>query len=193
MIDVVAEISDALTLLQEHAEQAGLLVERLLTDIQAGVIPELTDDFESVLGTLIEDYIIDGNADAAYEVELDQIELTLKSYNFRPGNKKFEFTIVQNSANLIVARVEIEARVKAAGVFSLSVYDSVDKDSVPVGSVETEKEIDFEFSTLLSFEGDPSRGEIQLGEIEIVDAPDSIHFGWIEPDYGEEFYEEPDR
>ena len=192
VVDVVAELGDALTLLQEHAEQANLLVNRLLMDIQSKVIPDLSDYFENKLSILISDYIVDGQADSAYQAELDQIDLTMMSYNFRPSAEGFEFDIVQNSSDFIVARVEIEARVRADATFSLSIYDSIDKDSVPMGSVGTEKEVDFEFSTLVYFEGQPSLGEVGIGDVEIVDAPHYIDFGWIEPDYGEEFYDDSD-
>ena len=186
-IDVVKELGEALALLQQHTKEASATINSILTDIEQGKIPGLISDLERKIGEEVEAYSIDAHADAAYDVEIDEVYLSMIGFDLTAVAGKYNFEIVQNNSGSIVARVPVEVRVNASASFSLSVYDSIDKDSVPMGRIEAQKEITLDCSVLIAFEGDHTSGELELGDVTLVDAPAAVDFGWVEPDYGEDY------
>ncbi len=83
----------------------------------------------------------------------------------------------------------MELNVRAEASFSLSTVYSVDGDEVPLGSVEVTRTDELAAEVLVTFEGDFALGEMEITEVEIVEAPNTIDFGYIEPDFGD-MYEE---
>jgi chromosome condensin MukBEF complex kleisin-like MukF subunit len=55
-IDVVSKLSDALAMLQEHAEEAGEFVQKLLADMQEGRREKMKAQFVSRLREGVSDY-----------------------------------------------------------------------------------------------------------------------------------------
>jgi hypothetical protein len=97
---------------------------------------------------------------------------------------------VQAGPRKTVARVELELKVHAQASFSLSVYDSIDNDYTPMGSADAETEETFEVAVLVTFQGDFNSEDVEISAAEVVDGPLSIDFGYIEPDRGDDYYDD---
>lgn len=76
--------------------------------------------------------------------------------------------------------------VEAEGDFSLAVYDSIDRDYVPMGAITTKAQEEFESDILITITGDLNGplDQLKVDEVEIVSPITSVDFGTIEPDYG---------
>jgi hypothetical protein len=101
-----------------------------------------------------------------------------------------EFRIIETDEDWVVLETKAEIIVGAEGDFSLSVYDSIDKDYVSLGSVSVEAEDKFESEILIKISGDLNGpiDKLYIEEVEVVDPIGTIDFGTIEPDYGDDEY-----
>jgi hypothetical protein len=191
-IDVVSELSDALAMLQEHAEEAGEIVQKLLVVIQEGYREKMNAQFVSHLRDAVSDYgyAVYAEADSAYHFEEGEVELTLLDYALLGDEDSYVFKVVQAGPGKIVARIDLELKVRAQALFSLSVYDSIDKDYTPMGSVDADTEETFEGAVLVTFQGDFNTESVEISAVEVVDGPSSIDFGCLEPDQGEDYYDD---
>jgi len=188
-IDVVEDLSEALEQLQEHTNEAERIVARLLNAMEDGSLETLAQDFTHQLEYEISGYAIDAEAEAAYHIDYEQADITYTSHTFAGDSEDRDITIVQVQQNKIVALLAAEISVRAEATFSLSIYDSIDKDYVPLGSANVARDDVIEVSILATFEGDFQDSSVSITHLELVDVPSSIDFGYIEPDYGEERYE----
>ena len=184
-IDSISDLSEGLALLQQHVEQAEAIVQQLLVTIDTASNPELLQQLEVLLSNEVSGYSIGATADSFAEIETEQVDLVLLDHCLVGDTDQFEFIIVQNREDFIVARVDMELRVRAEATFGFGVHDSIDDDYVGLGSCSAATEDLIEASVLVTFEGDASEMNFDITRVEIVKAPRSIDFGFIEP------YEEP--
>tara|TARA_B100000965_G_C19602436_1_gene763587 strand:- start:10984 stop:11247 length:264 start_codon:yes stop_codon:yes gene_type:complete len=73
------------------------------------------------------------------------------------------------------------------GEFSLSQYDSIDRDHVYIGGVSVTAEEQFTSEILVRVCGDLTGDldALDVEEVEVVNPITSVDFGTLEPDYGE--------
>jgi len=196
-IELREELGGALSVLQKHEEEASAVVQELLKSIENSSAPELVAKFKAMLQDELSSYDVYGEADSAYSLDSDDVELQLTEFKFVGDDEEYAFAVVQSGPHVLVAEVELEVSVKAETTFYMSVYDSVDKDYTPVGSAAARTEEDeLAFKGLVTFEREGNSGTIHLSKLELVDGPSSITFGFVEPDYEpepEENYEMPDE
>jgi len=190
-IDVVLKLSDALAMLQEHAEEASEIVQKLLADMQGEGHEEMKAQFESRLRDEVSGYghAVSAEADSAYYVEGDEVELTLLDYALQGNEESYVFKVVQAGPGKIVARIDLELELHAEASFSLSVYDSVDKDYTGMGSAEAATDETFDGAVLVTFQGDFHLDNVEISAVELVDGPSSIDFGYVEPDH-DDYYDD---
>ncbi|HJS15408.1 MAG TPA: PIN domain-containing protein [Rheinheimera sp.] len=100
-----------------------------------------------------------------------------------------EFRIVDKDDDWIVLEAMAKITIEAEGEFSLSVYDSIDRDHVYMGGITATAIEDFESEILITISGDLNGpiDELTVDDVEVVSPIGSINFGTIEPDYGEEY------
>lgn len=102
-----------------------------------------------------------------------------------------EFNIVDHDEEWVTFSAHVEITVKAEGDFSLSVYDSIDRDHVNMGGVSAEVEASFDTEVLVTVSGDlhGAAEDLSIDQVEVEDVISSIDFGTIEPDFsGDEYY-----
>lgn len=98
-----------------------------------------------------------------------------------------EFRIVDKDDDWIVLEAMAKITIEAEGEFSLSVYDSIDRDHVYMGGITATAIEDFESEILITISGDLNGpiDELTIDDVEVVSTIGSVNFGTIEPDYGE--------
>jgi hypothetical protein len=194
-IELRDELADALSLLQKHAEEARAVIHELLKSIDKQTPHELIVQFEALLQNELSSYDAYGDAESLYSVGPDRLELELVEFRFVEDEEDYVFSVVQSGPHILAAEVALGVSVRAETTFYMAVYDSIDKDYTPAGSTvaKTEKELDFK--ALVTFERDEDTAPFRLSKLELVDGPDTIEFGFVEPDYEpepDEHYEMPD-
>lgn len=188
-IDVVALLDDALALLQIDRD-ADAIISRILPEMYNAKRPDLTGKLETLLSVEIGNFALYGEADsAAYSVDGEQCELTLTSFNLADEGE--DYRIVEAHAARIVVQVDLQVVVDATGYFSLSFWDSTDRETVAMGSTSAKMEdVELEITVLITFEGDFAKGEIEITKVETLGDGGTLDFGTIEPDYGSDRYDE---
>ncbi|MNG07899.1 hypothetical protein D3C84_912240 [compost metagenome] len=106
-------------------------------------------------------------------------EFELLDHEFRIIDKDDDWVVLEALANIIV---------EAEGDFSLSMYDSIDRDQVHMGGVTVTTAKEFESEILITISGnlDGPIDELKIDDVEVVSPIKTIHFGTIEPYYDED-------
>jgi len=193
-IDLREDLVDALSLLQQHAEEASTIIRKLLKSIEEQVDPELKARFDASLADQLLSYDVYGDAESSYSVEPDDVELELVEFRF-VGGENYSFSVVQSGPHIVAAEVDMEVSVKAETTFYLSIYDSIDNDYTPAGSTMAKAGVELHFKALVVFERNEDFEPFRLSKLELIDGPSSISFGLVEPDYEpepEDNYDMPD-
>ncbi|MGV6477705.1 PIN domain-containing protein [Azotobacter vinelandii] len=159
----------------------------LLANLEAALSSGAAGDFLSAVGSGLES-VFDGFTP---DQEADS-HLYWEPEGSRGWFKEFElldheFRIIDKGDDWVVLEALANITVEAEGEFSLSVYDSVDKDHVYMGGVTATATEEFESEILITISGnlDGPINELTIDEVEVVNPIKSIHFGTIEPDYGD--------
>jgi hypothetical protein len=181
----VDNLAAALAKLQTGAGQADDIVRQVLTEIAANARPEMFTQLEGSLESGLVDYLVTAQADSSLELEDEGVSLTLNALMLQ-GDEAI--TLVQVGPNKIVFKVEFEINVKAEASFAMFVY--ADKDMIPMGSTSaTRDDVDLMIQVLVTLEGDFRTDEIYVAGVEIISPGDEIHFGYVEPDFRDDPYE----
>ena len=179
-IDYEEDLAAGLAVFNETNAPYALLttLEKSLDENQA---ISFLSKVEEYLSTELEHLTPDQDADSYLYWEPEGCHAWFKEFEFQ-GH---DFRIVEVDEDYIVLEASALITVEAEGDFSLSVYDSIDKDQVNMGGVSTTAEETFESTILITMVGDLN-GELSnldIDEVEIVTPITSIHFGTIEPNY----------
>ncbi len=105
--------------------------------------------------------------------------------DFHLIDNEFRIVDVNIEEDWIVLEASTSITVEAEGDFSLSIYDSIDRDYVPMGSITATAEEEFESEILILITGDLNGplDQLTVDEVEIVSPITSVDFGTIEPHY----------
>lgn len=179
---VLADLQDDKNNIEKH-------ITKTIANIAEGKNPNMMEFITDRLETLVQEIDVYAEADSTFYFESDDhVYLTLKSFEF---SNRISPQLIIISREKIVASIDIAITVNAETWFSISVYDSTDKDLVSLGQTHAQKEETFDTSILLTFTGDFSseKPEFEITEVEIIEHVQSIHFGEIEPDFDDYQYD----
>ncbi|MGG6895892.1 PIN domain-containing protein [Rhizobium sp. BR 315] len=191
-IDVEEDLAVALEKFQEDAEEAQAHFESLLKAADAEPATALRDELVSQLADAVGELAVETDASAGFNWEADEsARLIYTDFKFLHNGSAYDFKVVQVGKRLIAAKVKLFVTAKAEADFTFSVYDSTDKDEVPMGSSSAQRLVDFEAFALVTFEGDfDNLDSVTCTAVEIVDTEITVNFGHIEPDWSDDDYDE---
>jgi hypothetical protein len=192
-ITVVGDLADALSRLQVGADKAELVVTKLLGEVAANARADLRDQLSSFLERVVPDHPVSSDWSSSAALEEEGVSLTFKDFAFEPSGG--DFKLVQVGPNKIVVQAAIQLTVDAYADFSVSVWDSIDKEYVSLGSTSAQLEdTELETDVLVTFEGDFESGAIEITNAEIVGGDFGVYFDGVEPDFSDNDhdYEEPE-
>lgn len=188
-IDVETDFDKALETVQEHVGRAKALVSTLLSDLVAGKVPKLKDEIFEKIGRAVSMLMVEEKYSSIMQAELTFANVEFKSADFVEEDGVCAFDIVGIGDGLIVASVDLNILATVSGEFELSLWDSVDKEDVPMGSVANLTDVEFECRALMTFEGtfNPKHLEVMLAGLELIEQSVDVDFGEVGPD--DDFYE----
>lgn len=188
-IDVVPDLKEALARLQAHAKEAAALVESFLAEIdQDG--SEAAKAFEALLDPEVEGYAVDPGVETSQHAEVEGGELSLLEYHLAGDAPEFEFKVVRFGPWTVAASIELILKANASAYVSFYHWDSVDKESIPMGGVVAEKEVeDLRATVIATWEKDVLEGEWALDSVELISV-DNPKIGYVEPDFGGDWEDE---
>ncbi|PSV43192.1 PIN domain-containing protein [Photobacterium indicum] len=144
-------------------------------------------DFVEKIRSSVESYFSgftpDQEADSFHYWEPEGCHGWLSDFELFDSN----FKIVDHAEDYIVLEISADITVEVEGEFSLSQYDSIDRDHVYIGGVTATVEETFTSELLVTVSGDLTGdlSDLDVEEIEVVNPITSVDFGTLEPDYGE--------
>jgi hypothetical protein len=190
-IDVYEDLGETLSVFQPQ-ETAFALCRRIAVSIQNNDADGIGKHIEDYLADTIADIDPHIEADSQFYWELSQLEIELVHFTIDEDSEgKLILYPVQAQHNHVVVQAKLEVQVRATGDFVLSAHDSIDGDSVPIGSASKSATVSFETEILFTVSGDLEGpiGELDFDSFELLRSPRYIQFGVLEPDW---WSEEPD-
>lgn len=181
-IDYRENFSEGLATFQT-ATAPFVLVENLKGALNTDEATPFLQKLDEQLSSALDGLTPDQEADSYLYWEPEGSNGWFKEFEFTDN----EFRIIDSDEELVVLEAWAKITIEAEGDFSLSVYDSIDRDHVGMGTVSVTTEAEFESEILITLSGDLSGdiNELTIDEVEVVDQISSVDFGTIEPDYGE--------
>lgn len=185
-IDVEPDLPIALQKFQQHAEQARVFVAEILQKIDAGDGVDLRSELESSVEDQISELSPYAEAASSYHFDTDLIEVAFSALSFLRKGDEFDFQIVQIGKDKIVTRVGIRVEANASAEFTFNLHD--EGDTIPIGRSTVDEEIYFKAALLITLEGDFTTNllDIEITNVELVDAIESVDFGDVSPDFLDE-------
>lgn len=103
-----------------------------------------------------------------------------------------EIAIIQSNSHRIVSRIPVTVDGVAVASFAFHHWDNFDREFIGMGAVNASRDFKEYAAVLLTLERDSKAPEhAKVIEVEFIDADPSIDFGTIEPDYGEDHFNDP--
>ncbi|MCO7049435.1 PIN domain-containing protein [Proteus terrae] len=157
----------------------------LLVNLETALNEDNAEDFLSAVGAELES-VLDGitptqEADSYLYWEPEGCRAWFKEFELLEN----KFRIVDKGDDWIVLEAMANITIEAEGEFSLSVYDSIDREHVFMGGVIANTIENFESEILITLFGDLN-GQIDdliINDVEVVSPIKTINFGTIEPDF----------
>jgi len=180
-VTVVDDLGAALELLQEHADQVRARVMTLLT-IREDVVQQIISA------------AIEGMASWPVEAEYSSVRYAeIGDAGFLPATAEIvkaddviEFSIVSAKEDEVVVRIPVRVTGRAYSDFSVSVWDSIDKEYVGLGGARSEVSFEEEAAVLATFSVTELLDDVELLDTEFIDADGWVDFGMVEPNFREE-------
>lgn len=191
----VDDFAGALGLFQ--LQNADDICKYLSEKYERGELDNVKEAISSALEYHMSSLEIYPEAASSFRYEYDSAEIILSGFEF----KLFEspnsiFRPVNFDDEILVVESKLSVDVNIEGSFSFYVYDSIDKDDVPLGSgsanIQTNLDVDILVSFIGSFLGnlDKFGADVEVDDVEIeIKKLDAVYFGEIEPDWMDEEYD----
>ncbi|MBD2667211.1 hypothetical protein B6N60_02733 [Richelia sinica FACHB-800] len=189
--------SDKLFAINDFAGALGLFQFQDAEDVcrylsekyELGYIENIQEAIWDALELQIYNFDIYIEADSYYRYEEEVTEIKVNGFQFkllespniifRPVNFDHDSLTVES---ILLVDINVECN------FFFAVYDSIDKEDVGIGGNTVKTQADLDVEVLITFVGDLNKigAEFDVDDIEIeIQAPLSINFGFIEPDWGD--------
>ena len=186
-IDCVDDLGAAMATLVAAKEASVADAWIVLQSIQSGEPAEVAETLHRQLEHAVEAEIPYAEFDGPMPGVDEGVTLTLLEFQI-PGieDKSTSLDIVRVRPGGFVMRVPIEIKARALADIHFSIYDSIDKDHVAMGSTDVEREISFDAFALIDCEKaeiDEDGDKATMFEIigaELVGAPRSIDLGYVD-------------
>lgn len=184
-IDYIEDFADALSKFNKKTAPFAFLSSLILKLEQDD--DEATDFVEKIYSNLesyFDGFTPDQEADSYHYWEPDGCHGWLS--DFKLANH--DFKIVDHAENYVVLEMTAIISVEVEGEFSLSHYDSIDRDYVGMGGIVTTAEAQFESEILVTICGNLNGdlSDVDIEEVEVVNPITSVDFGTLELSYRDE-------
>lgn len=184
-IDCTADFADALSQFNKATapfDFLSLLTSKIESDDDEAEV--FVDKIRSEVESYFDDFVPEVEADSYFDWEEDDCRGWLSDFELA----NYDFKVIDHDADYLVLEVSADITVEVEGTFSLSHYDSIDRDYTYLSSITNTVEKQFTSEILITVCGDltGNLSDLDIDQIEIVNPITSVDFGTLEVDYGEE-------
>lgn len=188
VIDVVEDLTDGLSSLQEDVDIALLSVKAFLSDLDHGLRPDTMSIIQEAIAIQTSLMDFDAEASAAYETDNRYIEASFLSFAFEnDGSDNYYVDVIEVSPVGVIVRVDLKINALFRAGFDLFVIEGVEKDTVSMGTCDARIESEFDAQAVITFTGDYGDvASLEIDVVELIDGRLTVDFGYIEPDFESE-------
>lgn len=195
-IDVVPKVRDALRIVYEQLDQMRAekasrqldLALKLVSEIDDGTNERLTTEFKKRLSDALNLTNVEAVAQGPYLAQGDQVEFRLKEFELDTNRNAIGFSIFSPIDDVATIELPCLIYVDATAAFSLSYWDGVDHEYIPMGDSRDTITTWIDTRIIVRMH---MRDHVEITDVEVVEAPASLDFGQVEPgDEGEYFHPE---
>ena len=181
-INCISELSDGLAMFNEANAPYAFLC-KLESALEAEKAQSFIDGVASKLEAELNGFTPDQDAESYLYWEPEGSNGWFKSFYLTSN----ELRIIESDEEYIVLECKAAITIEAEGEFSLSMHDSIDDDYVHIDSVTATVEEEFESEILITIVGDLEGliEDLSIEQVEIVSPLQRIHFGTLEPNFGD--------
>lgn len=187
-VEVVGNLGDAFGTLNAHAS-SSLIVDQLSNTLNMSLTPDIYQAISDAIEESVTNSFFDVDADSSLHFEVEALGAELKDFTFaKDKNGKVEVNLVRVTSNEIVIQVPVTIEAIASADFSLSAWDSIDREYVGMGSNDARTEEVYEADLLITLTGKFSDGVdgLRATSVEVDGSLDYVHFGEVSFAHGYE-------
>jgi hypothetical protein len=169
-------------MLQDDAEIARGIVSNFLNRIENGEEPAALESFRSNIKYEVDDLMPSADGNSGFYMDTPIADVEFRSVQIVHDGDGYDLTIVESSKDAVVARVPIQIEARATAAFEFQIKD--EGDYLPVASGSGDMTWKFEAGAVFTISGDYTSKPpaLELDDVELVDAPKSVDFGYVEID-----------
>lgn len=158
----------------------------VVSKLREGAAPEILGNLRNVIQAFLDDLDFDVEASSALSFNATQEAAVLKVINL---DEDLSPLVVASDDDTVTFSIDVDATVDFDAEFSFSVKDGIDRDYVPLGSssVSTTEVVKFPVVITVTRSVDPMP---ELVDAEVTRTRITADFGYVEPDWSEEAYDE---
>lgn len=192
-IDVVKDLGDAMVSLTQEADKYLPHAKKLVANIRKGAGADGYEEFMSSLDFSVSAIMAYADFDGPMPGEVEETFMTLRSFELLPLGDEDDIEIIRIGPEKFVARAPISVAAQITAQISFAVYDSIDKDYVPMGSTEVERDVDFDTSALIHVfseeieEGGADKTVWLIEQVELLEEPQSFDLGYVDYSLADEY------
>lgn len=186
----VDDFAGALGLFQ--LQDADDICRHLSERYEKGELEKVKDAISNALENQMNELEISPEVSSAYVYEHESTEVIFNEFEFKlfePPNLIFRPVNFDDDSLVVESKLIVDVNIECS--FSFSVYDSIDKDYVPMGSGNANIQTNLDVDILVSFIGglDKIGAEVEVDNVEIEITLPDVDFGMIEPDWMDDDYD----
>ncbi|EPH2970365.1 TPA: DUF4935 domain-containing protein [Klebsiella pneumoniae] len=183
LIDCYEDLSEALNHFN-RAHKPYAVVSNLESRIASGNCLSFMTQLSGHLGYVFDGVDVIQEADSSFYWEPEGCEVQFINLNSIDDNLR----VIRDTEDTIVIEATLNISLEINGMFSLSHFDSIDRDYVSMGSVERSVSKDFDINMLITLSGDFDEAKdnvdaLEIDSVEMIDGLGSVYFGELEMDY----------
>lgn len=189
-IKVVKSLADAIALFQPH-NKVNEIVARIREDALLDEKNHVLDVIEREIANSLDGASVYIEACSNFQYEEDEVYATYVSHELVLDDQGLvDLKVVRIEDEIVVLQISANVTCEVTASFDFSVFDSIDRDYVGMGSNTYTTEETYSTDILISLAGDFTQGfdGLEVTEVEVLETIGTVDFGEVEPDWGD--YEE---
>jgi hypothetical protein len=188
-ITLVASLAEALEKFQPHNKVTDI-ISHIRKDSFLDNNNHVLDMIRHAIINSVDGYDVNIEVDSYMHVDWDDISVSYISHEFdNDEDGLIAISVVRINDQCIVLKLGVVIEVEVEANFYFSIRDSIDKDYVNLGGNVCNKVEKYHTDILLTLTGDFSKDfdNIEIGDIEVLENLSEADFGYIEPDWKNEY------
>ncbi|MBF0659229.1 DUF4935 domain-containing protein [Psychrobacter sp. NG25] len=190
-ITIINSLAQAFEKFQPH-NKVSVIIKKIREDALLQSNNHVLDSIQDSICNSLYDEMIDVEANSAFHYDWDDLLVSYISHELelnRDGLVDVHVVSIDTECILLSVKASVEIQIEAS--FNFYVKDSIDKDYIGLSSNYCITSDEYETDILVTLAGNFSEDfeGLEVCNVEVLDSIGRVDFGFIEPDWGNEYDE----